>query len=362
MALHSSAPAFYSQGDIIMENWASSRLLGGVLSAFAVLMWGCAATPEADRRAAPATTAEKPASHAPERDASGWVFGRIAVIDKKGKEISFSDSIWTMSQFSVWLRSQQTGILSKQRVLGDGSFLWKLEPGEYVLAGFSGNIWESGPLAGRLWGKFTVKPVPQASYIGTISVRSYDGYYRFGLKDDYEQALEKVNSQLQSAGREPVKVLLAFEDRLGNYEAVSAICAEEWGLECGLQLSGVEPVHPENGSGSSFPTAESLSPTFEWKPAAKAGIKYDLAIYESLSLPGAAMGKQIRGELVTYAEALSEPRFALDKVLKPDTKYQWSVRLREGTKVSSWSTTGYFAFFVVGYASGYGYWFQFSTP
>lgn len=345
-----------------MENFKSRSLLVGLLSALTVLMWGCAATPEADRSGAAATVAEKPASTVPEDDASGRVFGRITVIDKKGEEISFSDSFWTMSQFSVWLRSQQTGELTKQRVLGDGSFIWELKPGEYVLAGFSGNIKDSGPLSGRLWGKFTVPPMPQASYIGNVAVRFEDGYYRFGLKDDYEQALEKVNSQLQSAGREPDKALLAFEDSLGSYDEVRSICAKEWGLDCGLQLSGVEPLHPENGSGISFPTADSLSPTFEWKPAPHAGISYDLAIYESLPLPGAAMGRQIRGELVAYAEALSEPKFVLDKPLKPDTKYQWSVRLREGTKVSTWSTTGYFAFFIVGYASGYGYWFQFSTP
>jgi len=40
----------------------------------------------------------------------------------------------------------------------------------------------------------------------------------------------------------------------------------------------------------------------------------------------------------------------------------WSVRLRNGDTVSSWTTTSYFAFFIVGSARGSGQWYGFTTP
>jgi hypothetical protein len=46
----------------------------------------------------------------------------------------------------------------------------------------------------------------------------------------------------------------------------------------------------------------------------------------------------------------------------PDKKYYWSVRLRRDGVVSNWSRYSYFAFYVVGWSSGYGQWFSFSTP
>lgn len=327
-------------------------LLIGFLAALAWPFLAAAAPAEPDGT-------EKPAPAAPADASLGTVFGRIAVVDKKGKALTFKDSFWATNHFSVLLLSRQTGTLKKERVFGDGSFVWSLAPGEYVLAGFTGFV--DGKQGGRLWGSFEVGPAPQAGYIGTVPVALHNGYYEFGLIDDYEEALEKLGPQLQSAGREPAKALLAFEGKLGDYERVSGICATEWGLECGQKFAGVEALKPESGSAQNFPVTDSLSPAFEWKPSPRPEVTYDFVLYETLEM-GGMEGTRLRGDRVAYAESLAEPRFELPAPLKPGTKYQWSVRLREGSKVSSWSTQGFFAFFVVGFASGHGYWFQFQTP
>jgi hypothetical protein len=61
---------------------------------------------------------------------------------------------------------------------------------------------------------------------------------------------------------------------------------------------------------------------------------------------------------VSYAEGLKEPRYAPKTPLEPGRRYQWSVRLRDGDTVSSWSTTGYN--WIV--RTGYGQYFAFETP
>lgn len=344
------------RGDLLKRN------LQACMAALMVAgLWGCESMPET-RTTSPAAEVAKPAAPSAQAGTEGWAVGRIAVIDKKGKEVEFKDSIWTMSQLSVWVLSQQTGAMQKHRVLGDGSFVWQLEPGKYVLAGFSGTLADSGARLGRIWAEFEVKPAPHAAYVGTVVVNFVDGYYRVGLRDDHARLSESVRERMASAGREAEKALFDFAPRLGNYESMSGICAEEWGIDCGVKFAGVEPLSPESSSGTGFPEAGSVLPVFEWKPVGQPGLTYDFALYETVAMPGAAMGGRIRGELVAYAEGLREPRFQLATPLEHGRKYEWSVRLRQGSKVSTWSTTGYFAFFVVGFASGHGYWFQFSTP
>lgn len=322
---------------------------------------GCESTPET-RPTAQVTRgaeAEKPVAEAARE---GWAVGRIAVVDKKGRELEFKDSFWTLNEFYVWVMSKSSGAMQKFRVVGDGNFVWQLDPGEYVLAGFFGSLAEGGPRLGRIWAEFEVKPAPRAAYVGTVTVDFSDGYYRVGLRDDYWRLPESVAQRLQAAGREADKALFDFEPRLGDYDAVSGICAAEWGIDCGVKFAGVEPLSPESSSGTGFPVAGSVSPVFEWKPVGQPGVAYDFALYETVVMPGAGMGGRIRGELVAYAGGLREPRFQLATPLEHGRKYEWSVRLRQGSKVSTWSTTGYFTFFVVGFASGHGYWFQFSTP
>ena len=70
--------------------------------------------------------------------------------------------------------------------------------------------------------------------------------------------------------------------------------------------------------------------------------------------------------MVEYAEGIKTARFKLKNELKAKTKYYWSVRLRKGKAVSSWSTVSYryFAFLLVAVVggSGSGIYFNFTTP
>lgn len=204
----------------------------------------------------------------------------------------------------------------------------------------------------------------QAAYIGDLRLAVEKSRFRFGVADRYDDALKKVEARLAEAKVEPVKALMQSERRLGEYKRTLGICAKDWGIECNRKLQGVEPVLPENTLGG-FPTVSNLTPSFEWKPSTADGVAYDVAIYESLalagfdSLPGAA--KQ-RGRLAAYVEGLREPKFQLGTPLQPNKRYFWSVRLRNGDMVSGWSTSSYFAFFIVGWASGSGDWFGFTTP
>lgn len=147
---------------------------------------------------------------------------------------------------------------------------------------------------------------------------------------------------------------------VGSYKRVVEICARAWEIECDRTYQGVAALLPE-GTNEGSETTAGLTPQFEWKPSKMLGISYDVAIYESESLNLLGTIKE-RGKLAAYAEGLREAKFQLDKPLEPGKKYLWSVRLRQDETVSTWTTTSYFAFFIIGSARGSGQWYGFTTP
>jgi len=111
-------------------------------------------------------------------------------------------------------------------------------------------------------------------------------------------------------------------------------------------------------TGQGYPDVVDGRPQLAWKPSTAAGVTYDVAIYESLTLTvDLPTAPRARGALVAYAEALPEPSFKPQQPLAPGKRYMWSVRLRNGDTVTSWSTTGYYAVI----AGGSGHWFGFAT-
>jgi hypothetical protein len=64
------------------------------------------------------------------------------------------------------------------------------------------------------------------------------------------------------------------------------------------------------------------------------------------------------GRLAVYAENIDSPQFGIRNPFKPKTKYFWSVRLRKGDQISTWSRRGHFTPFF----SSSGEWFGFETP
>jgi hypothetical protein len=300
-------------------------------------------------------TAEKGATTAA---GYGRAFGRVIFVED-GKEKTWSTGTFALEVLNLYVRSTQTGQMHHIQIKGDGSFVWPLQAGEYVIVAYNA----PGPAGtGRLWTTFAIPQPGQAVYIGDLRIESKGSSYRFGVLDRYEEALKKVEPQLAEGKLESVKALMQVEQEIGTYQKVRGICAEAWGIKCDGGLLGVVPVLPA-GTARGYPAVANLTPLLEWKPSDRAGITYDVVVFESLALTGNMLGgPRARGAVVDYAQGLSEPRFQVTKPLQPAKKYDWSVRLREGDTVSTWSVSSYFVFFVIGWASGSGQWFGLSTP
>jgi len=283
----------------------------------------------------------------------GRVFGRAAVVED-GKERPISP--WT-EVFRVRIRSLATGQTQALRIDGDGSFVWPLKPGEYVIQ----SVYFRRTTA-RLWAVFSVPPPGRAAYIGDLRAILDRNRVGIAIADAYEEASKAAEARLTEAKSEPVKALMQREREPGSYARITWICSPEWGLQCDRNHQGVEAVLPEGASGG-FPHVPTLTPLFAWKPSAAEGVAYDLAIYEAYMPESFVDGRRReRGRQVHYVEALREPRFQMEVPLPPGKSYLWSVRLRQGDTVSNWTTTSYAAFLLVVAVSGSGQWYGFETP
>lgn len=284
----------------------------------------------------------------------GLVFGRIVfVID--GKEKDWGTGLLS-DGFRVAVRSLDGDVVKGYRIKGDGSFVWSLPPGQYVVAAYA-----IGSTRGRLWVTFSVPSPGIASYLGDLHIAVDRGRYTFGVEDNYAAAVQRNLARLNEERRAPAKELMRPEKRLGTYTDVWGICSQRGGVQCSGSLQGVEAVGTSATPG--YPLVATLTPVLEWKPSTKSNIRYDFALYEVVGISSATLGVgSIRGPLVAYAEGLREPRYQVSMPLEPGKKYEWSVRLRDGDTVSNWSSSSYFLFLGIAYISGWGQWFGFSTP
>jgi hypothetical protein len=103
----------------------------------------------------------------------------------------------------------------------------------------------------------------------------------------------------------------------------------------------VKPIYPEIGQNNVFPsTVDGLQPTFRWEPS-PAAETYDFIIYKAINFDkGIWIWKGIRravGREIYYREGLKESEHKIEEPLAPNTEYYWSVRIRKGQEVSSWS-------------------------
>ena len=99
--------------------------------------------------------------------------------------------------------------------------------------------------------------------------------------------------------------------------------------------TGIKPIYPEVGNPGWPPkVVDSLTPTFRWEPSPEPDATYDLIVYDSG--PYSFLEHKIRapGREVYYREGLQETVHEIEKPLKPDNAYHWSVRARRGQKVS----------------------------
>jgi hypothetical protein len=286
----------------------------------------------------------------------GIVFGKVTVV-QKGKELKWG-GFFGSGSFNLILLPDGTNEASAFNLKEDGTFYWTLAPGNYRVLAYD---WVHGPTrSGRINARFTVPKGREHVYIGNLGIFMTDGQYRYAVKDDYDSAVEKFRKRFPSANGALKKTLLTFEKPPGSYSRMLSICSKFWGIdECDRDHQGLVSITPE--ASEKFPIASSLTPKFEWKPSSRDDVTYDFVIYEAATKMY-AIREYTPGRVAIYEENLKQPKFELKQPLKPSQKYYWSVRLRHGQDVSSWSRHGYFSFFVIGSASGYGLWFTFETP
>lgn len=288
------------------------------------------------------------------------VFGSVEVVeDGKPKEWKMT---WTgLQEFKLLIIASDDPQAVIYKLAADGSFAWALAPGDYTIAGYELSKGTS-VRSGRIWAEFSVPQDAESVYIGDLKLLMDKGIYSFGIADSYTEAIEKYRTKFQSKSDQPVKALMALQGKLGTYERVKYVCAEEWGIECTDKFRGITPIFPDVTKGR-FSEVGSLTPRLEWKPSASEGITYDLLIHEAVTYSRSGMDEQyMPGLIVVYEERLEAPAWQPDKPLKPGKKYLWSVRLRQDGTVSNWSRHSYFAFYVFAWSAGHGQWFSFSTP
>ena len=243
----------------------------------------------------------------------------------------------------------------------DGVFYWALGPGEYTILGYN---WQhlQATKSGRIGRSFVVPESGGDVYLGTFKFAGNEFILVPTFEDRFDQIAELYDAKFPSRRGTTVKKLLDPARQVGSFANIRGPCHEAWQIECDKRFDGITPISPDV-SQSGFPEESSLTPEFRWKGCSRKDVSYDLIVYEAAtySIGGALIPLYMRGHVVVYEEGLTEPRWPTAAPFKPDTRYIWSVRLREGDTVSAWSTQGHSTFLLVYASSGWGQWFQFKT-
>jgi hypothetical protein len=316
------------------------------LACTAVLVMGCASPPEVQ-------------DVDPERSDQVVVFGQVVFL-KDGKPQNLS-AVWEgIEAFRLLVLAGESEAARVFPVAMNGRFFWGMTPGKYTLLGYEYNA-GGGITANRLWLHFTVPPRVKSAYLGALHIITAQGRCAVGVKDDFDAAVSAYRMQFPAATDSPVKRLMHPTDELGECGQVRHICAAGWGIECTDRYRGITPTAPEVSTLE--PTQiDSLLPRFSWQGSTEPEVTYDLVVFEAARYPRGSTTRYMRGRPVAYVQGLERPEFQLQSPLKPGTRHFWSVRLRRGETVSSWSSYSYFHFFLVAWTRGYGHWFSFVTP
>jgi hypothetical protein len=110
--------------------------------------------------------------------------------------------------------------------------------------------------------------------------------------------------------------------------------------------AGISPIYPDMNYGyiDRYKTIDTLTPELKWKDLKKSNQTYDVGIWETpyRSIDDikkkANQGETSWGIPVYSTNSIPTNYFQIPVHLKPDTYYNWSVRVREGEKVGNWSS------------------------
>lgn len=291
---------------------------------------------------------------------TSMVFGSIEVYDD-GEKQEWGTRFFGHDHFYLTILPPDSSEAISYKLAKDGTFFWSLPPGEYTLLGY---VWDTdiGQRSGRIGTDFNVPEPGADAYIGTIVFRGNMVFLVPDFEDRFEEVAALYRARFPGRQGAAVKQLVEAPLPVGNVTAYRGPCHDAWNVDCGKRFQGVTPVSPEV-SQSGFPLASSLTPEFRWKGCPRADVHYDLIVYEAAAYAfgGRNVPSYMRGRVVAYVEDLDEPRWQPEMPLKPDTRYIWSVRMRENGTVSGWSTQSHSTFLLVYMSSGFGQWFQFKT-
>ena len=274
------------------------------------------------------------------------VFGKVNVI-VDGKHIKMTTSGFK-SYLTIEFRQKGSSTTMEYKVDETGYFFWALAPGEYEVLGTYGladlSFYEwRVPLAQRVWIPFTTQP-GESLYLGDLTIelrRNRQAKQR--LDDNYSEAIKEFQKRYPGARVKQMKKVTNLESPdPGTYAKVTHICYGGWGNYCSSDNIGITPTSPDRLQDV---VVVSTAPTLRWVPSPIPGVMYDVAIYEAYDSTWQKITLDLltgnetwrRGRLLTYAQGLTTPRFKPDVLLQPDTTYLWSVRLRRGDTVSTWS-------------------------
>ena len=324
-----------------------NRSCNVTISVLLFLFWGCAVPP----------TMKDVGQMA---DDDGVVFGSIAVYEDEKQEkwgVKFTGS----NYFYLAILPPDTSEAITYRLAKDGVFYWTLPPGEYTLLGYH---WQDlqAQRTGYIGARFRVPESGSDAYLGTIEFRGNVFSLVPHFQDRFDQIVELYNAKFPDRQGTAVKQLMAPPQLVGSFSAIRGQCHDDWKIKCDNRFRGVTPISPEV-SQTGFPVSNTLRPEFRWKGCARKDVSYDLILYEAAAygVGGQMVPSYMRGRIVAYKEGLQEPRWHMETPLKPETRYIWSVRIRDGETVSPWSTQSHSTFLIVYASSGYGHWFQFKT-
>lgn len=319
-----------------------------LLTASSLLLLGCATSPTIN-------------DVAEIKENTQIVFGSVEVYNN-GKQETWGIKFTGHNYFFLTILPSNTNEAITYKLDKDGVFFWALPAGEYTLLGY---YWEdhNEQRTGYIGAKFSVPETGPDVYLGTIKFQGINAFLVSQFLDKYDEIVKLYDTSFPSRKGTAVKQLLEPPQPVGNVSLYRDVCHDDWKIGCKKTFRGVTPISPEVTQ-LGFPKVKNLTPEFRWEPSAKQDISYDFILYEAaiFAVSGAVASLYMRGRVVAYAEDLKEPYWQPEGQLKPDTRYLWSVRLRDGNTVSEWSTHSHFMFLIVAMTAGYGQWFQFQTP
>ena len=303
------------------------------------------------------------------------VFGKVNVI-VDGKHIKMTTSGFK-SYLTIEFRQKGSSTIMEYKVDETGYFYWTLAPGEYEVLGTYGLAADGPfemmtPLAQRVWIPFTAQP-EESLYLGDLTLElSKNRHAKQRLDDNYSEAIKEFKKKYPSTHTDPLNRVTKLEPfNPGAHTKVTHICSGDWGKYCSSYNIGITPIYPDRLQDV---VVASIAPTLRWVPSSMPNVKYDVAIYEAYDSTWRKIaldlltGKESwrRGRLMIYAQGLAAPKYKPDVSLQQDTTYLWSVRLRRGDAVSTWSQVkhtlvrpGTFWYFAI---EQWETWLNFATP